>query len=135
MTVTWNPESRPHRVKTGEEKELVARALRGDDEAFEDFVEAHSGRMLAVARRILPSEEDAQDAVQDAFLQAFRSLAAFRGDSSVSTWLHRIVVNAALLKLRSDGRHPERNLEDLLPRLAVDKNQVDLADSAMVTAS
>ena len=71
--------------------------------------------MLAMARRFLPSEEDARDAVQDAFLSAFRSIGRFEGQARLSTWLHRIVVNAALMKLRTRRRKPEQSIEELLP--------------------
>jgi RNA polymerase sigma-70 factor (ECF subfamily) len=94
---------------------LLARLRAGDPRAFEELVRSQSGRMLAVARRLLRSEEDAMDAVQEAFLNAHRSLDRFQGDSALSTWLHRIVVNAALMKLRSKRRKPEESVEDLLP--------------------
>ena len=68
-----------------------------------------------MARRIVGSEEDARDVVQDAFLNAFRSLDRFEGNAKLSTWLHRIVVNAALMKLRTRKRKPEQSIETLLP--------------------
>ncbi len=94
---------------------LVARLRAGDEEAFELVVRTYSGRLLAVTRRILGSDEDARDAVQDAFLSAFRSLERFEGGSLLSTWLHRIAVNAALMKLRTRRRKPEDPIEPLLP--------------------
>jgi RNA polymerase sigma-70 factor (ECF subfamily) len=96
--------------------ELPARLRRGDEAAYEMLVREYGGRMLAIARRLLRHEEDASDAVQEAFLQAFRSIDRFRGDSNLGTWLHRIVTNAALMKLRSVNRHPEVPIEDLLPQ-------------------
>jgi len=84
----------------GDEDLLLARLRAGEEAAFEQLVRAQSGRMLAVARRLLGNEEDARDAVQEAFAAAFRSVAGFSGSSRLSTWLHRIVVNAALMKLR-----------------------------------
>ena len=98
-----------------EESELVERLRAGDDEAYEHLVREHTGRMLAVARRILANDDDAGDAVQDAFLSAFKSLDRFEGGSKLSTWLHRITVNAALMKLRTKRRKPERQIDDLLP--------------------
>src|SRR5262245_21194383 len=80
---------------------LVDALRRGEGHAFEALVRRESPRMLATARRLLGSEPDAQDAVQDAFLQVHRHVGEFQGESAVSTWLHRIVVNAALMKLRS----------------------------------
>jgi RNA polymerase sigma-70 factor (ECF subfamily) len=100
------------------EKELVERLRAGDDGAYELLVREHSGRMLAVARRILGNDDDAGDAVQEAFLSAFRSLDRFEGGSKLSTWLHRITVNASLMKLRRDRRKPMRAIEDLLPQFS-----------------
>jgi RNA polymerase sigma-70 factor (ECF subfamily) len=76
--------------------------------------------MLAVARRLLLREEDARDAVQEALLLAFRALPQFAGGCCLSTWLHRIVVNAALMKLRSQRRHPEEWVEEILPEFRSD---------------
>ncbi|GMU33657.1 MAG: RNA polymerase sigma factor SigM [Planctomycetia bacterium] len=76
--------------------------------------------MLAVARRIVGNEEDARDALQEAFLSAFKAIKSFEGGSRLSTWLHRIVVNAALMKLRSRKRVQERSIEDLLPKFLSD---------------
>jgi RNA polymerase sigma-70 factor (ECF subfamily) len=87
----------------------------GEAAAFEELVRAETGRLLAVTRRILPTEEDARDAVQDAFLFAFRSLDRFQGHARLSTWLHRIAVNAALMRLRTRRRKHEESLEPLLP--------------------
>jgi RNA polymerase sigma-70 factor (ECF subfamily) len=99
-----------------EEAPLVAALKAGDAAAFETLVRTHAGRMLAVARRFLRSESDAADAVQEAFVSAFRSIGRFAGDSRLSTWLHRITVNAALMRLRSESRRPAASLEDLQPR-------------------
>jgi RNA polymerase sigma-70 factor (ECF subfamily) len=97
------------------DRELVAQLQRGDDLAYESFVRQHGGAMLAVARRMLRNDEDAREAVQDAFLQAFRAIRHFREEARLSTWLHRIVVNAALMRLRSASRRPEVAIDDLLP--------------------
>jgi RNA polymerase sigma-70 factor, ECF subfamily len=98
-----------------DEATLVAQLRKGDEAAFEQVVRAYGGRLLAVARRIVGSEEDARDVVQDAFLNAFKSLDRFEGNAKLSTWLHRIVVNAALMKLRTRKRKPEQSIETLLP--------------------
>lgn len=98
-----------------EESRLVAALRAGDAAAFEVVVRRQSGPMLAAARRILASEDDARDAVQEAFVSAYRGIAGFDGASRISTWLHRIVVNAALMKLRSRRRRPEEPIDDLLP--------------------
>lgn len=99
-----------------DESELVAALKRGDDAAFEEVVRQYGARLLAVARRFLVNEADAQDAVQDAFLSAFRGIESFQEGARLSTWLHRIVVNASLMKLRTRRRHPETAIEDLLPK-------------------
>jgi RNA polymerase sigma-70 factor (ECF subfamily) len=108
----------------GTETALVERLRRGEGAAFEELLRAHTGRLLAVARRLLGNEEDARDAVQDAFLSAFRSIDRFDGQAALGTWLHRIAVNAALTKLRSRRRHPERPIEELLPTFQEDGHQV-----------
>ncbi len=95
---------------------LLERLRRGDEEACETLVRTHSGRLLSVARRYLRSEEDARDAVQEGFVAAFRAIGRFEGGSSLSTWLHRIVINACLMKLRSSRRRPETSIEELLPK-------------------
>jgi RNA polymerase sigma-70 factor (ECF subfamily) len=104
---------------------LIERLRSGDDAAFTELVRANSGRMLVVARRILRCDEDAQDAVQEAFLQAFRALDRFEGDSLLSTWLHRIVVNACLMRLRHRKRHPEQAIDELLPTFDETGHRVD----------
>jgi RNA polymerase sigma-70 factor (ECF subfamily) len=103
-----------------EEAELVGRLRAGDDDAYATLVKQQAGRMLAVARRMLGSEEDAQDVVQEAFLSAFKAIDRFEGTSRLSTWLHRIVVNAALMKIRSSKRRPEMPIEELLPTFLED---------------
>jgi RNA polymerase sigma-70 factor (ECF subfamily) len=96
------------------EIDLLARLRAGDAAASEELVRRHVGAMLAVARRLLGCEADAADAVQDAFLSAFRSLGAFAGQSRLGTWLHRIVVNHCLMRLRR-RRRPVVSLDELLP--------------------
>ena len=97
------------------EAELLAALRAGREEAFETLVRAHSGRMLSVCRRILRNEEEAKDAVQEAFVSAFRGISKFQGTSQLGTWLHRIAVNASLMRLRSRKRRPEESIEELLP--------------------
>ncbi len=94
----------------------LAKGIRdGDARAFEQVVKTYGGRLLAVTRRILRDEEAARDAVQDAFISAFKARRQFNADARVSTWLHRIAVNAALMKLRSSKRKAEESIEGLLP--------------------
>lgn len=103
--------------------DLLTALRAGEEAAFESLVCNYGGRMLSVARRFLANDDDAQDAVQEAFLSAFKALAAFDGRSRLSTWLHRIVVNAALMKLRTRKRHPEQSIDDLLPTFKPDGHE------------
>ncbi|PRX99563.1 RNA polymerase sigma factor SigM [Allonocardiopsis opalescens] len=80
--------------------ELLTRHTQGDDRAFGELVRRHRDRLWAVAVRTLGDPEEASDALQDAFVSAFRAAHRFRGDSAVTTWLHRIVVNACLDRMR-----------------------------------
>jgi RNA polymerase sigma-70 factor (ECF subfamily) len=95
--------------------ELLERVRAGDEKATSAFVRKYAGHVLAVARRFLRCHEDSADAVQDAFLAAFRGLDQFAGHSSLGTWLHRIVVNACLAKLRTQSRSRVASIDDLLP--------------------
>ncbi len=103
-----------------DETELLARLRSGYGSAYEELVRTYSGRLLAVARRIVGNDEEARDVIQDAFLNAFRSLPRFQGEARLSTWLHRIVVNSALMKLRTRRRKPEESIEPLLPAFLAD---------------
>jgi RNA polymerase sigma-70 factor, ECF subfamily len=100
---------------TLDEASLLIQLRAGNDAAFENLFHTHAPRMLTVARGLLQCEDDAADAVQEAFVSAFRSMDRFEGGSSLGTWLHRIVVNAALMKLRTLKRRHELSIESLLP--------------------
>ena len=108
-----------------DEATLLAGLRGGDEAAFAKLVGRYSARLLAVTRRLLNQEQDAQDALQDAFLSAFRGLAKFDGDSSLATWLHRIALNAALMKLRTRRRKPEQPIDELLPTYLGDGHRRD----------
>ncbi len=97
----------------------------GDEEAVARFVAEHAPRLLQAAQRLLACEEDARDAVQDAFVSAIKSIDSFDGRSQLSTWLHRIVVNAALMRLRARRRRPEVSIEALLPAFYDDGHRVE----------
>ena len=107
----------------GRDDLLVSRLQRGDEAAFEELVRSHAGRLLSVARRFLGSSEDAQDAVQEAFIRAFKAIHTFEERSQLQTWLHRILVNTALMKLRERRRKPEDSIDELLPTFASDGHQ------------
>lgn len=101
---------------------------RGDAAAYEQLVRTECGRMLAAARRILGNEDDAREAVQEAFVSALRALPKFEGQSSLSTWLHRIAINAALMKLRTRRSRPQISIETLQPRFLADGHHADPVD-------
>jgi RNA polymerase sigma-70 factor, ECF subfamily len=105
------------------EESLLAALRAGDEQAYHELVAGHGGRLLAVCRRFLGNEEDARDALQDAFFHAFRALPRFAGHCRIGTWLHRIAVNTALMKLRSRRSKPEEPIEPLLPTFVEDGHQ------------
>src|SRR5688572_15860748 len=84
--------------------QLARRIAQGDVQPFEPLMRAHTRTMFRTARAILRQDAEAEDAVQDAYLQAYRSIGSFRGDARLSTWLVRIVVNEALARRRKDAR-------------------------------
>lgn len=121
VAVTMMDGAHPGRVMTAEDLEspaFLARLRAGDAAAFEDLVRVVGGRMYALTRRMLRSEADAADALQEAFVSAFKALPKFSGESKITTWLHRIVVNACLMRLRKLSRHPERSIDAMMPQFA-----------------
>ena len=84
--------------------DLVVRIGRRDQAAFETLMRRHNGRLFRVARAILKDDAEAEDALQDAYLDAYRRIGDFRGDSQLATWLTRIVINQALMRLRRQKR-------------------------------
>jgi RNA polymerase sigma-70 factor, ECF subfamily len=97
------------------EAELIAAIRSGEAGAFEHLVKLHGAQMLSVARRFMRCEQNANDALQDALICVFRKADTFEETSKLSTWLHRITVNACLMKLRSERRRHEVNIDELLP--------------------
>lgn len=93
-------------VEVVPDKELLARHAQGDPHAFAELIQRHRDRMWAVALRTLGDPEEAADALQDAFLSAYRAVGRFRGEAAVTTWLHRIVINACLDRLRRQSIRP-----------------------------
>jgi RNA polymerase sigma-70 factor, ECF subfamily len=107
--------------------ELLRRHVGGDAEAFGELFARHRERLWAVAVRTLGDPEEAGDALQDAMISAFRRAASFRGDSAVTTWLHRIVVNACLDRLRRRAARPASSGadEEVLDALAAPAQAAD----------
>lgn len=108
----------------GTESALIAGLRKRDRQACERLVRQYGAPFLHVARRFVGSEADARDVLQDAFLSIFQGIDRFAGDSRLSTWMHRIVVNAALMRLRSRRSKPETSLDDLMPKFKEDGHQV-----------
>jgi RNA polymerase sigma-70 factor, ECF subfamily len=98
------------------EPDLVAGLRRGDPGCTATFVRTYGGPMLSVARRMLRHEEDARDCVQEAMIQALRQIDGFEGRAALRTWLHRIVVNRALMRLRTRASRAEESLDELMPQ-------------------
>ncbi len=88
------------------EADLIRRALHNDEAAVRAIIQANNRRLYRVARSIVRDDSEAEDVLQEGYLQAFRRLGQFRGDSSLSTWLTRIVANEALQRLRKDSSRP-----------------------------
>jgi len=105
------------------EEELVAGLRRRDPLVFEQLVRAYGGAFLQIARRYLQSPADAADVVQESFIAVFEGIDRFAGQAQLRTWMHRIVVNKALMRLRTQKRHGEVAMEDLLPRFLSDGHQ------------
>lgn len=101
---------------------LVDAARAGDVDAFEVLVRRHEGRVYRVALRLLGSDADAQDAAQETFIRAWRGLGRFRGESAVSTWLYRIVINRCLNVIAA--RRPAERLGLELPLVGGDPAEI-----------
>lgn len=95
-----------------DDAQLLHAHVAGDPDAFAQLFQRHRERLWAVALRTVGDREDAADALQDAMLSAHRAAARFRGDAAVTTWLHRIVVNACLDRIRRRQAHPTVPLPD-----------------------
>lgn len=93
--------------------DLLRAHVDGDSDAFAQLFRRHRDRLWAVALRTTGNPDDAGDALQDALISAFRRADSFRGDSAVTSWLHRITVNACLDRIRASQRHPTQPLPDL----------------------
>lgn len=105
------------------EADLLDQAQRGDSAALELLFSRHSPQLFRTAMRVLGNEADAEDALQDGLLSAYRNLQGFQGRSQFSSWLTRIVINAALMRLRRQRNHPTVSIDDEKP-----ENELRLAD-------
>ena len=118
------------------DRELLARHSAGDRDAFAELVRRHRDRLWRVALRTLGDPDDAADAVQDALVSAYRAAAGYRGEAAVTTWLHRIVVNACLDLARRRTARPTTPLGDS-PALTIAANDTlgDRETSAEILAA
>lgn len=101
-------------TKPVEESTLIKRASGGDAASFNTLMEAHERRMYAVALRMCGNHEDAQDCLQEAMLRIYRAISGFKAQSSFSTWVYRITMNACLDELRKRKSRPNTSLDGLL---------------------
>lgn len=119
-----NNKNARHATVALNEGEVIARAQEGDADAFERLYKAHCKHVYSLCLRMLKNAAEAEDLTQQVFLQLFRKIGTFRGDSSFSTWLHRISVNAVLMYLRRK-RPPENSIESLDDRGRSDTDPIE----------
>ena len=119
-------------IRTSSETGLVRRAQRGDNEAFANIFYAHKPRVYYLCLRMTNNVAEAEDLTQEAFLQVFRKLPTFRGDSALSTWMYRVAVNTVLMYFRKRGR-PQLSLDEPSnPNLKTRKREYGLDDQRLV---
>ncbi len=102
----------PETAASGDETTLVHQAKAGDLAAFSELVSRYEGKVFRLTRHILKSQEDAEDATQEAFLKAFKNLDGFQENSKFYTWLVRIAVNESLMRLRRSSRRQMVSLDE-----------------------
>src|SRR4029079_19072052 len=104
LTTTMAVPIRDSDASRADDDALAARVAKKDHAAFEVLMRRYNSRLFRVARAILRDDSDAEDALQDAYLDAYRQMGSFRGDAALATWLTRIVVNQSLMRLRQQRR-------------------------------
>ncbi|MDH3701723.1 MAG: sigma-70 family RNA polymerase sigma factor [Alphaproteobacteria bacterium] len=118
-------EARKKQLTEASDEELIDHVLAHNESAAEALVRRYGGWMLSVALRLTRDRALAEDCVQDAFANVFSRLSSFERRSSLKTWLYRIVVNAALMKLRGQRARKESDLETLLPNFDVNECRIE----------
>ena len=125
------------------DRELMSAHVAGDSQAFSELVSRHKDRLWSVSLRTTGDPEEAADALQDALISAFRRADQYRGEAAVTTWLHRIVVNAGLDRLRRKAvrptttlpdHHENNSLEIVEPRDAIEERENWIEISAALAA-
>ena len=101
--------------------ELVEQAVAGDYDAFEAIVDRYHDKAYRLAFSLVKDDDEAQDVVQEAFLNVYRKLDTFKGESQFGSWIYRVVVNAALMRLRKVKRRSEIGMEDAGPSISEDE--------------
>ncbi len=101
--------------------ELVKQAVAGDYDAFEAIVDRYHDKAYRLAFSLVKDDDEAQDVVQEAFLNVYRKLDTFKGESQFGSWIYRVVVNAALMRLRKVKRRSEIGMEDAGPSISEDE--------------
>jgi RNA polymerase sigma-70 factor (ECF subfamily) len=107
------PSESPPPLAALTDEELVARARARDGAAFEALVDRHEEKIYRVAMRFVRNETDAREILQETFLSAWRNLDSFQGKAQFASWLYRVAVNASLMLLRSQKRHPQVAVDDV----------------------
>jgi RNA polymerase sigma-70 factor (ECF subfamily) len=123
-------------IRTDSEHSLVERARNGDEQAFATLFQTHRKRVYSVCLQMTKDIAEAEDLTQEAFLQVFRTVGSFRGESAFSTWLYRVAVNTVLMKLRRRKAPPIVSLDEPVssetPSLRRDVGRDDLNLSGVV---
>lgn len=100
------------KIKQQREEQLITQLKANSDAAFEQLVQNYSDKMYAICCRYFTCRDDAQECLQTAFIQIFQHIQTFKGDCQLSTWLHRITINCALMQIRSNKRLRHTSLEN-----------------------
>lgn len=106
---------------SNDEAALIAALKRGEDSAYATLVNRYGDYLYRVALRVTRNEAEAGEAVQEAFISTFRSIGSFEGRSALKTWLHRLAVNAALMRRRGTTRKNEVSIEELAPEVGLER--------------
>jgi RNA polymerase sigma-70 factor (ECF subfamily) len=99
--------------------ELIAEFQKGKQSSFEELIQRYSNKVFSLASRLTRNTEDAEEVLQDVFVTVFRKIAGFEGKSSFSSWLYRVTVNAAFMKLRKRRQDPSVSLDEILTHVSI----------------
>lgn len=97
--------------------ELIAEFKKGNQESFEELIQRYSAKAYSLASRLTRSQEDAEEVLQDVFVTVYRKIDGFQGKSSFSSWLYRVTVNAAFMKLRKKKHNQNVSIDEVLPQI------------------